>query len=73
MSTTYVYIVQHVHKLPDGAEDVKLIGAYSSELEARRAVNRLRLVEGFRSQPEAFTVGRYELDKDHWAEGFVTM
>ena len=68
----YVYVVQHLHSFPDGTEDVKFIGVYSSELEAKNAVNRLRLVSGFSSHPEGFSVDRYEIDKDHWVEGFVT-
>jgi homoserine kinase type II len=72
MTKTYTYIVQHVHKLHGGSEDVKFIGVYSSELDARRAISRLRDAPGFRDHPDGFAVDRYELNKDHWAEGFVT-
>lgn len=68
----YVYVVQHLHAFPDGTEDVKFIGVYSSELQAKQAVDRLRSVRGFSSHPEGFSIDRYDIDKDHWTEGFVT-
>ena len=70
MTTNYVYVVQHDHELPSGAEDVKLIGVYSSDECAQAAVERARLLEGFRETPLGFHVDRYELDADHWKEGF---
>jgi hypothetical protein len=72
MSTASVYVVMHVRELPDDDEDTKMIGVYLSELEAQRAVERLRLVEGFRYYPDGFSVDRYELNKDHWTEGFIS-
>lgn len=69
---TYVYILQHSRELPDRTEDVKLIGVYSSEIDASRAMSRLRRAPGFKEFPAGFSVDRYELDKDHWAEGFIT-
>ena len=52
-------------------EDVKLIGAYSSEAAAWAAIERLRMQPGFRDHPDAFTIDGYEIDKDHWKEGFI--
>ena len=52
-------------------EDVKFIGAYSSEASARAAVERLRSQPGFRDYPDHFTIDPYEIDKGHWAEGFI--
>ena len=43
-----VYLVQHVHSVPsDGEEDVKFIGAYTTEAEAQAAVDRLSPMPGF--------------------------
>jgi len=67
-----VFVVQHVHVLADGAEDVKFIGVYSSELSAKGAIKRLREVAGFRDHRDDFVVDCYEVDKDHWTEGFTT-
>jgi homoserine kinase type II len=76
-----VYIIQHQHILND-QEEIKFIGAYSSEDAAKEAIRRLRVQPGFRDYPklikpgidkehEGFYIDAYELDKDHWAEGFI--
>ena len=67
-----VFVVQHVHLLDDGAEDVKLIGVYSSRDKADAAVTRLSLQPGFSESTEDFGVDEYFLDEDHWTEGFIT-
>ena len=70
---THVFVVQHVHESEDGRdEDVKFIGVYSSQSDAEAAVSRLRLQPGFRAHPDGFEVMECELNKDHWAEGFVS-
>jgi len=67
-----VYIVQHVHQAPNGEEDIKLIGVYSAEASAQRAIARLRLKPGFRDYPDGFHVGCHELDRDQWVDGFIS-
>ena len=69
----FVYIVQHVHKITEDNEDIKFVGVYSTQRTAREAVSRLRRAEGFRDHPRGFYVGKYEIDKDHWIEGFITV
>jgi hypothetical protein len=66
-----VYVLQHVHELSDGREDVKLIGVYSSESAAQDAVTRLSGQPGFASATEGFHVDPYELDVDHWVDGYA--
>jgi hypothetical protein len=77
-----VFVVHHVHILPRGEEDVKMIGVYRSDALAREAIARLRTQPGFSALPEIYTDGdgdegfsidAYELDKDHWCEGYVTV
>ena len=80
-----VFVLQHVHTLPDDVEDVKLIGVYSSRDEALKAVDRQRQHPGFRdfpllvdpsvegSGPDGFHIAEYQLDLDYWSEGFVTV
>jgi hypothetical protein len=68
-----VFVVQHVHVLLCGGEDVKFIGVYTSELDAQRAVAKLRTAPGFKESPDGFSVDCYELNKEHWTEGFVTV
>lgn len=64
-----VYLVQHVRD-PDDDADVKVIGVFSSEGAARQAVERARSRPGFSDHPDGFHIDRYELDADHWCEGF---
>jgi hypothetical protein len=79
-----VIVLQHLHVLPTGEEDVKLIGVYRSLESARAAVGRLQSQPGFRDHPgivdppndegkQGFHIGEYPLDKDYWVEGYVTV
>ena len=79
-----VFVVQHLHILPGGEEDVKFIGVYRSFEAACSAVERLRSQPGFRDHPrivdpqentdvQGFHIQEYRLDKDHWSEGYVTL
>ena len=68
-----VYVLHHVMREFADDEDVKLIVVYSSEDGAREAIARLSAQPGFRENPAGFQVEPYELDKDHWTEGFVTV
>ena len=68
---TVCYILLHYYEDDYGCDEVKLIGIYSSTENAEKAIERLRLQPGFRDKPNDFTIERYEVDKDHWTEGFV--
>lgn len=80
-----VFIVQHLRLTPSGQrEDIKLIGVYRSLETAHAAVEKLKIQPGFCDYPrllnplvddeeQGFYVDEYELDKDHWAEGFFTV
>jgi hypothetical protein len=78
-----VYTLQHSRVLSHGDDDVKFIGVYRTRDAAEAAVRRLIDKPGFSSYPtlverdsesdEGFHIGAYELDEDHWAEGFITM
>ena len=64
-----VFILWHVHELNPFKEDAKLIGVYSDEDEAQRAIQRLGGQPGFRDCPHGFEIIRYRLNRDHWTEG----
>ena len=79
-----VFVIQHLHVLDGEKEDVKFIGVYRSLESAHAAIERLRGQPGFCEHPRVvdpltdddesgFYIGEYELDKDHWPEGFVTV
>ncbi|MGN6058985.1 MAG: DUF7336 domain-containing protein [Sphingomicrobium sp.] len=67
-----VYPLFHVRSDDEYGDDAKLIGVYSSEDEARQAIARLADQPGFRDHPNGFQFEPYELNKDHWSEGFVS-
>lgn len=67
-----VHLLWHVRKDDEYKEDAKLIGAYSSNGAAAAAIERLKDMPGFVDYPQGFEVSRYELDKDHWEEGFIS-
>lgn len=71
--TDEVYVVRHVRGEGTDDEDVKFIGVYRTRETARAAVARLSKQPGFCDWPDGFHIGCYELDKDHWTEGFVTV
>jgi homoserine kinase type II len=52
-----VFVVQHLHILPGGEEDVKFVGVYRSFEAACSAVERLRSQPGFRDHPRIGTIG----------------
>ena len=75
-----VFVLWHLHGVGDETSE-KLIGVYSTEDLAQRAVGRLRGRPGFADHPsllnvdsegdEGFLIVPYPVDEDHWAEGFV--
>lgn len=66
-----VFLLWHVHTLQGNDEEL-FIGAYSSENDARAAIDRLRDKPGFVNYPDGFQIHPYKLNLDHWTEGFVT-
>lgn len=68
-----VYVLQHVHSLADGSEDVKFIGVYSSRDNARAAAVRVGRAPGFSIAPDGFHIDEYQLDTDQWIEGYSTL
>jgi hypothetical protein len=68
-----VHLLQHVAREGQDDEDVKLLGVYSSPERAEAALDRARLLPGFRDHPDGFQVEGYELDRTEWPEGFVTV
>ncbi len=67
-----VFILQHSYER-DGYEETKFIGVYSSRQEAEAAVKRLTPQNGFKYHPNDFYIAEYELNQDHWVDGFATM
>jgi hypothetical protein len=68
-----VFLLWHSHAIGDGETDDKLIGVYSSEAEAEAAKARKLQYEGFRDEPDGFLIDKYELNRDYWSEGYITV
>lgn len=67
-----VFLLEHIHEMESGEEDIKTIGIYSSEESAKQAITRLSRQPGFRKDIEGFEISCYRLDQDNWTEGFIT-
>lgn len=67
-----VYLVQHEH-LINGVEDVKIIGIYSTQILAQRAIERAKSLIGFSDTPNGFYMDEYKLDEDHWTEDYIAV
>lgn len=67
-----VFVLEHSYDL-DGNDETKFIGVYSSKEEAEKAINRLSKQNGFKYRLDGFHIEEYELNKDHWSEGFATI
>jgi hypothetical protein len=65
-----VFVVQHVHVGSDGASDVKLIGVYASEADAREAIDSLSKQPGFAEQASGFSLNSRALNATLWTGGF---
>ena len=70
MSEESVFLLWHVHGRDGKVEDL-LIGVYSTEADAKAAIERLKSKAGFVITPEGFRINRYELNRDHWEAGYV--
>lgn len=70
---TKVYVLQHVHSLEEGVEDIKFIGVYSSRENAQAAIARLSKAPGFCEAIADFHIDEYQIDKDQWVEGYSTL
>lgn len=69
--TKIAYVLQHSRKIACGCNEVKFIGVYSSNSEAASTIKKLASQPGFRDYPDGFHIDGYEINKDHWQEGFV--
>jgi hypothetical protein len=71
-----VYVLQHSYSIGAYGEydETKLIGVYSSRESAEKTIGQYRMLPGFREYPLAcFYIEEYELDQNHWTEGFIKL
>lgn len=65
MADNFVYLLWHTDK----HDDEKLIGVYRTEKDALAAMERIKVKPGF-SEGGKFECAKYNLNQDHWTEGF---
>lgn len=66
-----VHLLWFVQERNHGEDTELLIGVYASEQDANAAIERLKNKPGFADFQKGFLVDSYELNQDHWTEGFV--
>jgi hypothetical protein len=59
-----VYVLEHIYERIAGHPQNKLIGVYTSETLAKDALDRSRLLEGFRDWPDHFFIRTIRVDDD---------
>jgi hypothetical protein len=66
-----VQLLWFVQERQTGEDIELLIGVYRTEKDANAAIQRLKDRPGFVDFPQGFRREWYELDQDHWTDGFV--
>lgn len=66
-----VFLLWHVREVQGSEDDELFIGVYSTEQEARAAIERLKGKPGFVDYPNGFQIHPCELSRDAWTEGFI--
>jgi hypothetical protein len=66
-----VFLLWFVRAADTPEEDPLFIGVYQTEQDAESAIKRLRTQRGFIDDPTGFQICPYEINKDHWTEGFI--
>jgi hypothetical protein len=67
MSVLMVFLLWHTER----CGDEKLIGVYRTEENALAAIERVKDKPGISEEGGNFEIAKYELDQDHWTDGFV--
>lgn len=65
-----VFLLYHTATYSETEEDVKLIGVFSSQALAERAMEEKKNERGFRDHPHGFLVDELTVDRLQWSEGF---
>jgi hypothetical protein len=77
MSLEQVFILQHrcEYGEKNQHEEIKLLGVYATEENAKKAIDRYYQLECFKSHPlHCFFIRPYTIDQDsHWVEDITTI
>lgn len=74
MLSNGVYLLQHSYEYGEDLEytETKILGIFSTELEAMKAIEAYKLLPGFSDYKDSFYVSHYKLDEKQWLEGFIS-
>ena len=67
-----VYLLLHTYEWPEGEDEIKIIGVYSTRKNAEAAILRLRPLPGFCEHPDGFVIDEYTVNEDEWDAGFFS-
>lgn len=67
------YLVQHEYEFPEEIDHTRLIGAFATKRDARRAVGSLKKAPGFRDYKRGFYIADFEMGQESWTEGYITV
>lgn len=70
-----VYLLQHSYETGYKFQytETKIIGIYSLRKIAEQKIEEYLNLPGFcKFNRDTFYIDEYEIDKDHWAEGFIS-
>ncbi|WP_445712322.1 DUF7336 domain-containing protein [Flavobacterium sp.] len=67
-----VYILEHCYEINE-VDEIKFIGVYSNEQEAKNAVEILKLQPGFKDRPNDFQINSVKINRTGWTEGYKTV
>src|SRR4051812_13859207 len=67
-----VFLLWHTRVMPDGEEDAKLLGVFSSEAQANGWADDAKSVSGFEDSQAGFHVDVYSVNERQWTGGYVT-
>jgi len=65
-----LFLVKHSRVLYDDVYENKVIGWYSSRTKATDAIERSKVLEGFRDYPECYLVVEIEVGEIQFPDGF---
>ena len=72
---THVYLLQHSYEYGYDMEfsETKIIGIYKTREAAEETLKHYMNLTGFKEHSiDDFYIAKYELDKNHWEEGFIS-
>lgn len=67
----FIFKLEHYYEI-ECKEFHRLIGLYTSFERAKETIEKYKLLPGFKDYPDDFYLEVYEINKNHWEEGFVT-